>query len=248
MFANFYVLIAVNVMRTIEDYLNAGGFTCGIGCVIPDDNPFQTMATYAIFLVIPYPFLHLFDYQKNFWGIAGGARRVLMENLMSKFLNYQESMRSEFSDSQFIHCMHDVPELVDSGYMRMFVLLNSVLMILMIVLYLTYLGVRLGQDIIFITLLINSISYSTILLIYLKLRQRTTRDAQAKQEEKEITLVDQFGECVTNYRLIGDYYRRPMVAKRIVDSIEAYNKAVGNVRSVRMNSEWVLNRTNASRP
>ena len=57
---NFYILVVVNVMRRIEDYLNAGG---------PDENPFRTMGGYGILLVIPYPFLHFFDYKKNYWGM-----------------------------------------------------------------------------------------------------------------------------------------------------------------------------------
>ena len=112
--------------------------------------------------------------------------------------------------------------------------------IFLVFIYLLYLTASLHEPLIVITMLVNAVSYTTILPIYLKLRQKTTRHMQDIQEYKEITLIDQIGECVANYRLIGDYYRRPMVARRVEESIGAYNDAVTKVASVRVNSEWVL--------
>ena len=80
----------------------------------------------ALGLVIPYFLTHYLDYRKNFWGIGGGARKLLQENLFRKYLHYDEVHRKDISAAEFTNCINnDVHKLVGKGFMNFFALASS---------------------------------------------------------------------------------------------------------------------------
>jgi ABC-type multidrug transport system fused ATPase/permease subunit len=229
---NAYTVWIVHVMQSLVDYLEG---------LEPGPNPWATMTFYGLCFILPCPVLHYFDFQKNYWGVAGSARSVLMENLMSKYLNYEEHLRSAFSPAQFIHCViQDVPELVKSGFMGMFTLFNHCGIFVMLSAYAIFLFSQ-SDDAVYIiyVMVANTVCYLSIMGIFLIFMGETTGTKQKLQEEMESALINHVGDCVTHYRVIADYYRRPMVASKIAKAIDVYNRAVISVGQTRTNSEWV---------
>ena len=79
-----------------------------------------------------YPLIHYWDYKKNFWKIGGGARKLLQENMISKFLNYDEPTRTFIDIPLYTHALNQgVFDVVSDIYMKSFVIVMSAARIIM---------------------------------------------------------------------------------------------------------------------
>merc|ERR1719162_1518788 len=69
----------------------------------------------------------MIDYKKLSLGIAGASRIHLQANLLRKFLNYKEEHRSNLSVGDVTMSMvRDATEVVNSGFMKAFVVLRVI--------------------------------------------------------------------------------------------------------------------------
>lgn len=91
----------------------------------------------AVFLIIvPFPFIHVLNYWKNYWRVGGASRKVLLENLMRKFLNYNEESRAKLSDAEvFMALTRDAPRVVVDGFLNLPPLIKSLFRLLLLLLY-----------------------------------------------------------------------------------------------------------------
>jgi ABC-type multidrug transport system fused ATPase/permease subunit len=233
---NTYTMLSVFVMQILVDYLDNPKSQ-------GDPDAFQYLLRYSLLLIIPNPILHIFDFKKSYWGIMTLPRRVLQENLICKFLNYEENLRADFSSQLFIHCvLQDVPELVLQGFRNFFVLADCASMMLLLVVYsvgTAFLGVGVQYALAVGTIIgMNGLIYPTVMLLFISKRKKIARAMQDVQEQREIALINEVGDMVAHYRSIADFFRRPKVAKQIEDRVIDFNAAVADVLAVRTNNEY----------
>ena len=138
-FTNVYYIISTHILLVCVNYLTADDLD-------PEKAAYDLLG-FSVILLFPNILLHYFEFQKDCWDIAGNARMLLQQNLMTRFLNYDELHRSEFSDAVFIRCIrHDVHRLVNEGYMKFFYLAEALGKIFFAFVYNVFLAISAGRD------------------------------------------------------------------------------------------------------
>ncbi|CAK0863785.1 unnamed protein product [Prorocentrum cordatum] len=105
-----------------------------------DDNPpsLVYVTVLALCLVLPFGLTHLIAYQSSGWGVGGGARKVLLEGLMSKFLYFEEKSRHKLNTYEWIAVFNtEVTTLVNDGYMQVFTLITAIGKVVLLALFMT---------------------------------------------------------------------------------------------------------------
>ena len=90
--------IIVNILAEGAEYASNLGSSVGLGME-------QLMIALGILLFVPNFLIHYFDFRKSYWKISEDAQNLLKENLLAKFLNYDEKDRSKFTSTQIIYVM-----------------------------------------------------------------------------------------------------------------------------------------------
>jgi ABC-type multidrug transport system fused ATPase/permease subunit len=233
---NAYVVMQILAMQIIVNMLTNKDTSENA------NESLQIIIFLSVILIIPNVLLHYFDYRRCYWNIIGMARRVLQENLMNKVLNYEESLRAEFTRAQIIHpILHDVPNLVKAGYMNFFEFFHAMGLIVMLGFYAFVLAIAQGGDafkLILGTIAVHVVVYLVVFFVFIKSRQHETYRLQEKQDTAEILVIDSMGDTVANYRTICDYFRLPKATAVVDRHIDGYNAAVANVAALRANNEW----------
>merc|ERR1719197_1648500 len=76
----------------------------------------EQLVIYSVIHLLPNFVLHFLDFRRCYWDVPGHARKILQDNLMVKFLHYDELGRVEFSDALFVRCvLQNCNELVREG-------------------------------------------------------------------------------------------------------------------------------------
>ena len=70
-----------------------------------DQESVSIFVLIALGLAVPFLLLHYLDFQKNYWKLGGTIRRLVQENLLIRFLSYDEGSRANLSATDLIMCM-----------------------------------------------------------------------------------------------------------------------------------------------
>ena len=76
-----------------------------------------------------------------------------------------------------------------------------------------------------------------LLKIFYDLRRKTTKRLLDNCEEKRQAIIDSSEDITSNFRLVVDYYKRPLVVQDFVTRVKAFNRAGALSTAVRVNNE-----------
>jgi len=228
-FQNIYFLWKVWLTLFVVDQVLAPedgpeGFVADVG---------QKNALYMVgcSLIAPFVFLHFLDYRKCYWKVGGASRKRLQENLLRKFVNYDEDSRTNVKHSHLVMAMtRDSNEIVQDCFMQVFKILKSVQKLVLI---LFWMG-----------LFADPISLPAIILFpfalhaFLKCRTKKTEAAGDATVESQNDLVEYVHEVVSMYPLIADYDRRSIVISTFEDKINHFNKAKTLQAAIMVNNTY----------
>jgi hypothetical protein len=120
------------------------------------DHGVPLLLSYGLALSLPYVITHYLAYRRQFWKVSGGARKLLLNGLMQKYLYYQESARDLVDTSEFkLTFSEDAFLLVDRGFMQFFHLaghVGRIVMVFLFVIVLAFLELLNGDPFLFLAL------------------------------------------------------------------------------------------------
>lgn len=192
-----------------------------------DTNPFSNdhvspqtqLIMVCLLTVCPMFFLHFLDYRRSFWKVGGVSRKRIQANLLRKFLNYDEQSRWQLKHSELVMALtRDTTELVHLGYIQVFAILKAVSRVTLILCFQLYLGKWAP--------IIPVIGFPIFMGCFLRMRQRTTHQAQNRANEAQTSLVEYIDITMSGYHLIADYGQRPRFNKQFEDKINVLNAAI----------------------
>eukprot|EP00746_Dinoflagellata_sp_MGD_P146570 gnl/MRDRNA2_/MRDRNA2_79025_c0_seq4.p1 gnl/MRDRNA2_/MRDRNA2_79025_c0~~gnl/MRDRNA2_/MRDRNA2_79025_c0_seq4.p1 ORF type:complete len:1886 (+),score=324.25 gnl/MRDRNA2_/MRDRNA2_79025_c0_seq4:134-5791(+) len=178
-----------------------------------------------VMIILPFAIVHYIDFTKPKFGVGGGSRVWIQQNLLRKFLNYDEESRCEVKDSDLVMAMsRDTVDLTGNGYGKLFPLMKNLGMLCFILLYQIIAPLSEGRKpnpVVVAPVLL----FPAFMIIFLKLRNEKTMTALHCRNTTQNELVEHVGETVSMYRLIADYYHRPHFVDLFTAKIASFNKA-----------------------
>ena len=205
-----------------------------------NDEFLLTFVLIAVGLGAPVLVLHYLDYAKNYWKLGGTTRKLLQENLMRKFLNYDEGNRANLSGSDLIVCItFDVVELAQSGFMQIFRIAQCLGKLVFILAFQIAFAVIDGSELLLIvTSILPTLIIPFIFMIFIRAREGVSVRLRTAQANSLFEVAESVRDTITNYRLIADYYQRPAAVERFLRRIGAFNKAFSDSSACKVNNEY----------
>jgi ABC-type multidrug transport system fused ATPase/permease subunit len=219
---NIYEILILVVMKVlVDDYLRKAD-------TLSKADFSRGVAGLAALCAGPFLIIHSLDFAQHGWGVAGGARRVLQENLLRKFLNYDAAMMARMSTAEFQYCVgHDVPHLVADGFGRIFDIYNVAGKILMLVAFQAVMATSEPGSAWYIYLsTVITLAMPVPMGVWWWLRRSGGRVVRAKTETCQRAMLDLVGDAVNSHRLIADFRYRPKIVNEYDVRIHAFNDAL----------------------
>eukprot|EP00747_Dinoflagellata_sp_TGD_P080316 gnl/TRDRNA2_/TRDRNA2_160841_c0_seq1.p1 gnl/TRDRNA2_/TRDRNA2_160841_c0~~gnl/TRDRNA2_/TRDRNA2_160841_c0_seq1.p1 ORF type:complete len:902 (+),score=160.81 gnl/TRDRNA2_/TRDRNA2_160841_c0_seq1:85-2790(+) len=191
----------------------------------------KTAALVGALYIAPFMVLQIVDLMKVSWMVAGRSRRVLQANLLRKFLNYTERVRSRISAGDVSMCMmRDIREVVDCGYMKVFEVVRITGKLLSALVF-----ILAENKMAVIPLAI----YPVVMLCFLKMRERITTEANERAAEEQNQLVHSVNDNAANFRLIADYFLRSFIVETFDTKVQQYNGAEAIAARIGTNNNYL---------
>lgn len=201
------------------------------GKLLVDGDRKQTGLVVGILYIVPFLFLQLIDIQKVRFGIAGRSRQNLQANLLRKFFNYSEGVRTGISSAEVTMTMiRDVAEVVNHGFMKIievFQILGKVAMSCVFILAENRLAA--------IPLVVNPI----IMGLFLYMREGITVKTNEAMAQKQNSVVQSMHDAVKNFRLLADFELKPHVVDMFEETIIEYNASEVRSQIVSTNNSYL---------
>eukprot|EP00929_Paragymnodinium_shiwhaense_P080068 TRINITY_DN41736_c0_g5_i1.p1 TRINITY_DN41736_c0_g5~~TRINITY_DN41736_c0_g5_i1.p1 ORF type:complete len:839 (-),score=137.69 TRINITY_DN41736_c0_g5_i1:136-2544(-) len=211
-----------------------------------EDSGFGTLIFMAFVLFLPYGLMHYIDYRSNFWGIGGGSRKLLQENLLRKYMVADECTRCSATKAEVLKCMTlDAPALVSDGYIQA---LNGIgglgrfALLFAFQLYLCSMAQYEKPDsawVMWIAML-PPLFVPIVMLMFLRKRNPKMKAGLFREEEKQTLFLNELTDNLSNFRSVADYLKRPLIIDKVSEEIVAANAAVVFNAAVKTNNMAVL--------
>eukprot|EP00929_Paragymnodinium_shiwhaense_P080069 TRINITY_DN41736_c0_g6_i1.p1 TRINITY_DN41736_c0_g6~~TRINITY_DN41736_c0_g6_i1.p1 ORF type:complete len:880 (-),score=187.98 TRINITY_DN41736_c0_g6_i1:168-2807(-) len=204
---------------------------------------------YGLALFVPYFVQYYLDYRANFWGIGGGSRKTLQENLLRKYLNADEYVRSTTTRAEILKALTiDSPELVKDGYVKALDMMTGLTRFGFCGVLQLWFCNRAQVDnpatawILWLALL-PPLFVPTTIMLFLKKRYKKTKDGLFREEMVLKLLLQELTDNLGNFRTVADYYQRPLIIEKVKEEIDEYNKIKVFNAAVKTNNiaflEWL---------
>jgi len=219
------------------DYLLAKEQTNGNGDVSTTGKEVELLVVIAA-TVLPFATLHVCDYQKLSFGIGGGSRTKLQEELLKRFLDLRETARRDMDGGDLIVAMtHDVDELVECGYMTALKVAHSAGELAMVVVYQALAPIVFHQERRY--LIIAPLLFIPVVLITFMMKRRdATAKVEKERKECHMKLLGFISFVAEQYRIIADYNKRAGCVADCEADIKALNGADRNQAQVMLNNHY----------
>jgi len=235
----FEILVMRNLVNALSK--NQGHF---VERVFPSITSNTTLYVYGLCLLVPFLITHWFMYRKTTWKVTGGARKVLQENLLRKYLNQDESTHfipaSEFQST----FGHDVTDLVVDGYNKVFVVAKSGGRLVVSLGLSIYIAVDAQVWVVWLGLL-PFVVLPLILYGFVLIRSSMTLKMQNDLQETTDKLMHKVDKTCEFFRLVTDYYASNLVVNDSNKDIMKVNKELADLAGVMANNtsivQWVNN-------
>ncbi|CAE7400645.1 msbA [Symbiodinium sp. CCMP2592] len=188
-------------------------------------------------LLLWFGIQHYLHYLQPSWRVAGLTRAVLQTGLLSSFLNYDEESRNTVDTGQIGMAMiHDVPNLVNNGFLGLVALLSAVFKLMVMLAFQIVVPPMLGKSPTWLGLgPALCIPLITCFFLYVRFNGQTKvlRDS----EDKEAGMVGYITESVRTFRLIADFGQSTTVLDQFHERLVAYNKSAVACAQMEVNNQ-----------
>lgn len=201
------------------------------------------LCVYALALLIPYSVNHYLQYRRQFWGVGGGLRAALLQNLLDNFLYYEESSRGTLNVFEWCGlAVHEVTMLINNAYMEVFAVFTACGKILCALGFIVYTAASTRNEV-FLVLAPWPFLFP-IVYFYIHSREANTELARKAMDKAKVSLDTYVGQTVEHYRTVADYWARPLVMSQAEEKIGVYNERLVHAGARRANDEaffgWVI--------
>lgn len=194
--------------------------------------------------IIPEHLLHFIDYRQNFWGVAGGSRKVLQANLMRKYMSYSATVREGINHGEVILILYKhMPDLVKEAYGGIFQVTKQLTLLVCLLLYLTIgtraMGLKIGE---LQWMAMNTglfCLFPIVMYTGLKLRSRKSNRLMSLVHGAELACSNHTMDMLNNFELLEDYGNRGAAVTKFERCIDEYNKATANHKACEDNNEFI---------
>lgn len=191
------------------------------------DHGVPLLLSYGLGLSLPYVITHYLAYRRQFWKVSGGARKLLLNGLMQKFLYYQEAARDLVDTSEFkLTFSEDAFLLVERGFMQFFVLagyVGRIVMLFLFVIVLAFLEFSSGDPYLFFAL-VPMLAVPPVMVFYVTKRARKSEKVREKVLNAKVSLVHHMNVCVEHTGMISSFFARPLIMGQCQDRIALLNQ------------------------
>lgn len=191
----------------------------------------ETGMVVGVLYIIPFFWMQIVDILKVRYEIAGIVRIKVQTNLLRKFFNYKEEMRSSISSAEVTMAMiRDIAEAVDEGFMKTLSVIAIVGKVAMLAVF-----VLAENSTAAIPLVVNPL----IMLVYLWIREGITVRTNEAMAEKQNDIVQSMHSSVTNFRLMADFSLRPYMVEVYEAVVERFNRGEQDAAIVSTNNSYL---------
>jgi len=159
--------------------------------------------------------------------VGGMCRLKLQSNLVRKFLNYGEQVRTECSHSELIFSVtHHSPDIVHNGYMSLFLIAKQVTKMVLLFAYQVLLCVRRGYTVPALVSVVPIILFPVCMFWFLYFRRKSAHRQRLEAMMQEQRLAKHVEMVTHNVRMITDYQRRANIMDKVEGQIRLLNQEV----------------------
>jgi ABC-type multidrug transport system fused ATPase/permease subunit len=201
-----------------------------------------TLVVLALALLLPNVLLHWKSVKIMHLDIA--SPKHLQLNLLRKYLNYEEKYRIFIKEAEFLTCMtSDVYLVWRDGYWNGLYLIQQVgkLMCMIVYIFVT----SYDKPMVLGVAIVPLITFPVVLGVFLRLRMRTIDHYRLTMLDAETDVLAEVDDTVENYRVIADYFKRPLVVAELEEKCTSFRKSTINNRIVEINNGklpgWISN-------
>lgn len=233
---NLYFIWRLNMMRyLIDKVLNPEVDSESLP--IPG-KPLMVLMAIMWGIVAPVLFLHLMDYRRLTWKIGGTSRKILQQNLLRRFLNYNEASRHKVAAGALVLAMtRDTDKLVVDGFSKIFPFLKSLGLLGLILCQQIGVPYAYGESPDSAAVL-AVMAFPALMLTFLFFRNAKTVQLSLKEDEAEKDLVGHVHQAVVNYRLLADYNSRSWVVDKYEGKIGKCNTSIVLTSMTKLNNRY----------
>jgi len=175
----------------------------------------QLLLAYALGLSLPFMITHYLSYRRQFWQVGGGARKLLLNGLMQKYMYYQEATRDLIDSSEFkMTFSEDAFQLADRGFLQVFVLvayLGRLVMVFLFIIVLACLEHADRGDWTVFCALVPMLLVPPVMIFYVKKRAAHAEQERENVLDAKVLLVHLMNSCVEHIGMITSFFARPQI-------------------------------------
>jgi ABC-type multidrug transport system fused ATPase/permease subunit len=178
---------------------------------------------YAFLLTLPYVISHYLSYKRQFWKVGGGARGLLLKGLANKYMYYEESTRELLDTDEFkIVFSEDSLQLVDKGFMNLFLVVKDIGRVAMVFVFLLVVSGYAGDGYVFLSL-VPFFALPPMMIAYMWSRQLNSEMCREEALDAKVSLVHYLNTIVEQTTMVMAYFARPMVMDHFKKKIQVLN-------------------------
>jgi len=233
-------IILVDVVFTKEDHSEdhpEGGLAMMQQHAFFQDKTVVLVSLIGVTIVF-FILLHILDYRKFGWGVAGTSRGLLQKALVAKFLNYDETSRSKVRETQLESAIcTDVHTVVACGYVNILSGVRSLGQLILLMVFQAALLSFMHKNF-SIASVMPLVTIPCCMAVFLVVRKEVTTQALERVHAADCDLKTHVDQTVRNYQLIADYNRRNMFNDENGAKVKEFNQADASKCKVLLNNAY----------
>jgi len=212
---NLYFLLTTYLLQYVDDVL------VGKQDLLCPGDQNATLCVVAALYVVPQGGLYLLERYRLGLGVEEASRTLLQDNLFRKFLDLTDSSRSKISVSDLSMVFsQDIEEVVSSGFMKIFDVAANLGSIMVVSYFI------LAENPAAIT---PVVVYMVLIPFAFAGSYTKSASVNEKASDEGASLIETVQEGSANYRVIADYFMRPLIQETLRAKVVKYNKARAEV-------------------
>jgi len=176
-----------------------------------------TLFVVAALYIVPQGGLYLLERYRIELAVEEASRTLLQENLFRKFLDITDSSRSKISISDLSMIFsQDIEDVVNSGFMKIFDVAANLGRIMVVSYFI------LAEN---PAALVPIVVYMVLIPVTFAGSNSKSASLNEKASDEGASLVETVQEGSAKYRVIADYFMRPLIQETLQAKVAKYNVA-----------------------
>lgn len=227
---NLYFLLTLYVqIYLVDTVLNTHNPATEERLLIPGDR-IKTAYLCASAFTVPMVFLHYVDIKKIRMDLFGTSSAFLQQNLLRKYLNYNDDSRASISASAMsIAVMQETSEMAESGYCKAIEMLQIIGKLIIASYFILAENPRALPPIVIMPVL---------MICFACCRTKEVIERAEELADRHESIIALVHEACQNYGLIADYAQRPQMSDLFEDKIKELHNTEVPLKVVNKNNSY----------